>query len=308
MNEITIDMSSPCPESPQKLLPRAKFIGADPSNNVCEIASAVIEMANESTAADSQDSQPEFSPFVGIPPDPICVDDVLEHLRKLESRAAVSAAIVDAHGITAPLRAKMVDWMIEVVCKAECNSQTLFLAVGVLDRFLEVQRQKYKSGDMHLMGVVAMLLASKFEDVAGLDVQFMFEQVVHKKVSVHDMVVFEAKMFEGVNYLVSSPTELEFLELYTSALLEQEALAQAQHVATLNLHSADLSVLKPSLRAAGSLLLVLNGGKAGKEAERVGRVSGYSGEEVRGAAERIAGHVKRFKELYPKLKNAETYC
>jgi hypothetical protein len=40
------------------------------------------------------------------------------------------------HGITAALRAKMVDWMIEVLTSYKCSEQTFFMAVRVMDTFL----------------------------------------------------------------------------------------------------------------------------------------------------------------------------
>lgn len=42
------------------------------------------------------------------------------------------------HKVSKTLRAKMVDWMIEVLCSYKCKNQTFFLAVNYLDRYLSL--------------------------------------------------------------------------------------------------------------------------------------------------------------------------
>lgn len=41
------------------------------------------------------------------------------------------------HKITPALRARMVDWMIEVLTNFKCDDQTFFLAASLLDRYLK---------------------------------------------------------------------------------------------------------------------------------------------------------------------------
>lgn len=43
------------------------------------------------------------------------------------------------HKITPALRARMVDWMIEVLTNFKCDDQTFFLAVSLLDRYLKAK-------------------------------------------------------------------------------------------------------------------------------------------------------------------------
>jgi hypothetical protein len=69
------------------------------------------------------------------------------------------------HNITPALRARMVDWMIEVLTNFRCDDQTFFLAVSLLDRFLKGQTSPQEIGDLHLMGVTSMFIASKYEDI-----------------------------------------------------------------------------------------------------------------------------------------------
>lgn len=59
----------------------------------------------------------------------------------------------------------MVDWMIEVLTNFKCDDQTFFLSVSLLDRFLKNVSSAQEIGDLHLMGVTSMFIASKYEDI-----------------------------------------------------------------------------------------------------------------------------------------------
>lgn len=67
------------------------------------------------------------------------------------------------------MRSILVDWLVEVSQEYRLHAQTLFLAVSYVDRFLSVmsvQRSK-----LQLVGVTALLLASKYEDIYPPDIE-----------------------------------------------------------------------------------------------------------------------------------------
>jgi len=65
--------------------------------------------------------------------------------------------------INEKMRAILVDWIIEVHLKFKLKPETLFLCINYMDRFLEKQQiNRYK---LQLVGVGAMLVASKFEEI-----------------------------------------------------------------------------------------------------------------------------------------------
>jgi G2/mitotic-specific cyclin 1/2 len=297
---------SPCesPQSTQKLFPNKTYL--------LSAKLPLKDPTTESTADTYHSFQSEcrLQILPTLNPRLAFHDDIIYHLRKQEEVLKVTGkGILERHKITMEFRAKMVDWIIEVINKAECTSQTLFLSVSILDRFLYSSKSSYKNSNLHLMGVVAMALASKFEEVQGMDIVFMYSQVVHNKISEKEMADFEMKMFQVLNFTVLAPTELEFLEVFIESLGEEvgNVLAQAQYIATLNLHSIDVMGIKPSLRAAANLLIsskesfVLPPKQALK---KLSFLSGASEEEIENTAKIIEQHRKDFKKLYPKLKNA----
>ena len=61
------------------------------------------------------------------------------------------------------MRSILVNWLVDVHSKFGLRSSTLYLTVNIVDRFLSVCR--VARSKFQLLGMAAMLLASKFEEV-----------------------------------------------------------------------------------------------------------------------------------------------
>lgn len=44
-------------------------------------------------------------------------------------------SFLSKHDVTSPYRAKMVDWMIEVMASYKCSERSLFKAIEIMDRY-----------------------------------------------------------------------------------------------------------------------------------------------------------------------------
>ena len=62
------------------------------------------------------------------------------------------------------MRAILIDWLIEVHDKFDLMNETLFLTVNLIDRFLSKKAVLRKK--LQLVGLVALLLACKYEEVS----------------------------------------------------------------------------------------------------------------------------------------------
>ena len=62
------------------------------------------------------------------------------------------------------MRGILIDWLIEVHDKFELMEETLYLTINVIDRFLAVHQIVRKK--LQLVGVTALLLACKYEEVS----------------------------------------------------------------------------------------------------------------------------------------------
>ena len=67
------------------------------------------------------------------------------------------------------MRAILIDWLIEVHLKFKLLPETLFLTINMIDRYLE--KQIIPRTKLQLVGVTAMLLASKYEEIYAPEVK-----------------------------------------------------------------------------------------------------------------------------------------
>ena len=74
--------------------------------------------------------------------------------------------------------------MIEVLTNFKCDDLTFFLAVSVMDRYFKGCPKTLQVGDLHVIGVTSMFLASKYEDIYPLKMKTVFEKIGHSKLEV----------------------------------------------------------------------------------------------------------------------------
>merc|ERR1712055_634794 len=84
---------------------------------------------------------------------------------KLEERGAVRSDFLSGCPITEKMRAVLIDWLVEVQMQFKLLQETLFLTVNTIDRFLAVEGKNVYKSRLQLVGVAAMFLVSKIEEV-----------------------------------------------------------------------------------------------------------------------------------------------
>merc|ERR1739838_59540 len=100
--------------------------------------------------------------------------DIYEYLREAEQchRPRVSY-MTKQTDITASMRWILVDWLVEVAEEYSLHSETLYLAVSYIDRFLS--HMSVKRDKLQLVGTTAMFIAAKYEEIYPPDVgQFAY--------------------------------------------------------------------------------------------------------------------------------------
>ncbi|XP_057966327.1 G2/mitotic-specific cyclin-1-like [Malania oleifera] len=100
------------------------------------------------------------------------VEEIYAYYRENENSGCISLNYM-AHqfDINYQMRAILIDWLIEVHCKFKLMEETLFLTINLIDRFLECRAVVRKK--LQLVGVIAILLACKYEEVSVLVVEDM---------------------------------------------------------------------------------------------------------------------------------------
>lgn len=109
--------------------------------------------------------------------------DIQGHLRRKELEYDTTDCL-SRHEISAPVRARMVDWIIEVLTNFSCGDQTFFTAVSLMDRYFKACPEPLPVTKLHVIGVTSLFVASKFEDINPLRMQTVDEKISQKKIPI----------------------------------------------------------------------------------------------------------------------------
>ena len=211
-------------------------------------------------------------------------ESIMSYTRELEMQHLTEDSL-RKHKITPALRARMIDWMIEVLTNFKCDDQTFFLAVSLLDRYFKGKNETREISDLHIIGVTTMFIASKYEDIYPLKMKMVFEKIAHKKLAIEEIKRLELDILQTINYKIPAPTVLDFLRVYLQEVLgighvgktsltaeEKEQVPttsntpaglnhliykMAMYLGKMAMHDYELSGRKPSLVGIGALYVAL---------------------------------------------------
>lgn len=95
--------------------------------------------------------------------------DIHSNMRNEELKYQVKYNYMDSQAdINEKMRAILIDWLVEVHLKFKLVPETLYLTVNLIDRYLE--RVEVMRDKLQLVGVTAMLIASKYEEIYAPEV------------------------------------------------------------------------------------------------------------------------------------------
>ena len=98
------------------------------------------------------------------------VNSIYSYYYRVEGATAVAPSYMSNQAdINDKMRAILVDWLVEVHLKFKLMPETLFLTVNLIDRYLALAPVTRKN--LQLVGVTAMLLASKYEEIWAPEVR-----------------------------------------------------------------------------------------------------------------------------------------
>merc|ERR1719431_244322 len=155
--------------------------------------------------------------------------------------------------ITHNMRQILVDWLVEVSEEYKLQTETLYLAVNFIDRFLSLmsgQRAK-----LQLVGTAAMFIASKFEEIYPPDVT-EFVYITDDTYTKRQVLRMEHLVMKVLEFDVSPPTSHLFCsKLSAMAGSDARTTSFAMYLNELTLMSASFLRYSPSLTAAASVAL-----------------------------------------------------
>ncbi|XP_015884069.3 G2/mitotic-specific cyclin-2 isoform X2 [Ziziphus jujuba] len=181
------------------------------------------------------------------------IDDLHTYYKKVESSGCVPPnymAIIQSD-INDKMRGILIDWLIEVHYKFELMDETLYLSVNLIDRFLAKQPVVRKK--LQLVGVTAMLLSSKYEEVSVPVVEDLI-LISDKAYSRKDVLDMEKLMINTLQFNLSVPTAYVFMRRFLKAA-ESDKKLELLSFFMIELCLVEYQMLKfpPSLLAAAAI-------------------------------------------------------
>ncbi|KAH0909191.1 hypothetical protein HID58_032512 [Brassica napus] len=177
------------------------------------------------------------------------VQDLYSFYRTMERFSCVPVDyMMQQMDLNEKMRAILIDWLIEVHDKFDLMKETLFLTVNLIDRFLSKKAVMRKK--LQLVGLVALLLACKYEEVSVPVVEDLV-LISDKAYTRNDVLDMEKTMLSTLQFNVSLPTQYPFLKRFLKAAqADKKCEMLASFLIELALVEYEMLQFQPSLLAA----------------------------------------------------------
>jgi cyclin B len=117
------------------------------------------------------------------------------------------------HSISPKQRAKLIDWIIEVMEIFGQSQPTIFRAIYITETYL---KQSYCISDLrqlHLIGVVSILIASKLEETSCIKMADLVYHICKNKFSQDEILSKEIEIFQMIQDQINLPTQIEYYNI-----------------------------------------------------------------------------------------------
>jgi G2/mitotic-specific cyclin 2 len=143
------------------------------------------------------------------------VNEIFDYMRELEIRTMANPDYMENQSqLEWKMRGILVDWLLEVHTRFRLLPETLFLAVNIIDRFLSCKIVQLDR--LQLVGVTAMFIASKYEEVLSPHVQ-NFRHVADDGFTEEEILQAERFVLQALDYDLSYPNPMNFLRRISKA-------------------------------------------------------------------------------------------
>jgi len=200
--------------------------------------------------------------------------DVYNYLRSCEENYLAKHNYLSKQPeVTPKMRCILIDWLVEVSEAYKLHTETLYLAVSYIDRFLS--SMSVQRGKLQLVGTAAMFIASKYEEIHPPD-SSEFAHITDNTYTKCQVLRMERLVLKVLDFKISGPSSHLFVSKFSEmAECEERVTYLGMYLNELSLMSVDFLSFSPSLVAAASVALARR--TVGQTAwpESVAKMSGY---------------------------------
>lgn len=141
----------------------------------------------------------------------VYIDDIQSYLKQLEripDLRPIPNYMDFQNDISSEKRTILIKWLIEVTDEYRLQSETLFICVNIIDRFLS--KHPVSTHSLQLLGVAAMFIASKYEEIYPPELH-QFVEVTDESCSGKEICQMEQNILKTLNFRISQPSITFFL-------------------------------------------------------------------------------------------------
>jgi cyclin B len=183
-------------------------------------------------------------------------DDICQELFSHEDKYLVDPKYMSNQSdINHRMRAILIDWLIDVHLKYKLVPQTMYIAVNLIDRYLE--KNETNRAKLQLVGVTAMFIACKYEEIYPPDLKD-FVYITDGAYVKQDVLDMEYKMLKSLEFNITFPTQWSIFEIYKKKLdLDDKTFKLAWFLMELCLIDYKILQFKMSYIAASAILIAI---------------------------------------------------
>jgi cyclin B len=187
-------------------------------------------------------------------PESCYAEEITGNLRGEETKFMAAADYMNKQqDINYKMRAVLVDWLVSVHLKFLMTAESLYLAVNLVDRYLE--KKVILRAQLQLVGVTALFVASKYEEIYPRELK-EFVNITDRAYTKEQLIRMELDMLRVLQFTITVPSALRFLERFSlQADSTETTTALAKYLLELPLVEYHMVKYSPSLQAASALFL-----------------------------------------------------
>merc|ERR1712112_465221 len=181
------------------------------------------------------------------------VQDIYNYLRQVEDVQNIRADYLEGQSEILPkMRSVLIDWLIGVHLQFHLLQETLYTTVAIIDRYLqvEIERGTVSRSKLQLVGVAAMLVAAKFEEIYAPEVKD-FVYITDRAYTEKEILKMEIRILNVLKFDLGRPLPLHFLRRASKAGgVDAATHTLAKYIVELSLVQYSLCDLPPSKLSA----------------------------------------------------------
>ncbi|KAH7725382.1 Protein CYB-3 a [Aphelenchoides avenae] len=199
------------------------------------------------------------------------------------------------------VRATLIDWLVEVQEQFELNHETLYLAVKLMDTYLE-RVPGVLPCRLQLIASAALFLAAKYDErSAPLIDDFLY--MADDSFNRDEFLQMERDLFRVIGFDLGAPISYRFLRRFARVnKTDMATLTLARYILEISLMFLDFCRVSESLMAAASLMLALRMKKQQPWSLPLWKYSGYEAKDVEPLMWALNHMMVRREDHYPQMQ------